>query len=155
MPKLLNATDQLEQNPFLGIMALQIGKLDNINERNLHPLSLKNNRLNVYSLPCVVLIVTHEGAQKPNRKNRKKKDSEKVFSIFIGEDFEGKFSSINENAHDSQQAQNLQSQGSYRPGLLTQHSHHDDHTGLRSSQDQGSELWLFVVKLINGICESS
>ena len=72
-----------------------------------------------------------------------KKDSGKGFFNFIGEDSEGKFRSINENAHDTQQAQNLQSQGSYRPGLLTQHSHHDDHTGSTSLQDQASKLWLY------------
>lgn len=73
-----------------------------------------------------------------------KKDSGKVFFFnFIGEDSERKFPSINENAHDTQQAQNLQSQGSYRPGLLTQHSYHDHLTGLANLQDQASKLWLY------------
>lgn len=69
---------------------------------------------------------------------------QETFLIFIGEDSDGNFVSINENAHDTQQAQALQSQGSYRPGLLTQHSYHDHLTGKTSClQDEASKFWRY------------
>ena len=105
------------------------------------PLSLDNNRLALSSLSnneSFVLLRSHQ-----KFRIKYKKDSGKVFSIFIGEDSDGKLFSINENAHDTQQAQALQSQGSYRPGLLTQHSHHDHLTGKTSLQDEASKLWRY------------
>ena len=76
----------------------------------------------------------------PKLESNTKKIQERFFSIFIGEDPDGKFYSINENAHAWPQPQNPQSQENYRPGLLTQHSHHDHLTGLTTLQDEASKL---------------